>query len=316
MKLRTLISSAIAMSFAAMVMSSISLQAKDPGAPATEQVRMTVSASVEGGKRMPMIEKEDIIVKKGKVRLQVTGWAPAQGDRAGLELFILIDDASASSLGSQLSDLRAFINAQPSTTSVGVGYARNGTVQIVQNFTADHAQAANALRLPLGSSGAFGSPYLSVVDLMKRWSGSQNRREIVMVTDGIDRAGRGRNALLNPDVDRAADVAQRTGTIIHTMYTPGVGHWRRNFWQGTYGQNGLAKLSSATSGESFFLGLQAPVSFQPYLDQLQTILDNQFLLSFTVKPEKKAGFQSVSISTEVAGVDLNAADAVWVPAAK
>jgi len=154
------------------------------------------------------------------------------------------------------------------------------------------------------------------MNLMKRWSDSNNRREVLLVTDGIDRAGRGRNALLNPDVDRAADVAQRTGTIIHTMYTPGVGHWRRNFWQGTYGQNGLAKLSSATGGESFFLGLQPPVSFQPYLDQLQTILDNQFLLSFTVKPEKKASFQSVSISTEIAGVDLNAADAVWVPAAK
>jgi hypothetical protein len=316
MKFRTLISSAITMSFAVMVVSAISLQGKDPGTPATAPVRMTVTASVDNGKRMPVIEKEDVILKKGKDRLQVTEWVPAQGDRAGLELFILIDDASASSLGSQLDDLRTFLNAQPSTTSVGIGYARNGTVQIVQNLTAEHAQAASALRLPLGSSGAFGSPYLSAIDLMKRWSDSQNRREIILVTDGIDRAGRERNALLNPDVDRAADAAQRTGTIIHTIYTPGVGHWRRNFWQGTYGQNGLAKLSGATGGESFFLGLQAPVSFQPYLDQLQTILDNQFLLSFTVKPEKKAGFQTVSISTEIAGVDFNAGDQVWVPAAK
>src|ERR1700735_4597302 len=99
MKFRMLMRSAITMSFAAMVMFSISLQAKDPGAPATVPVRMTVTASVDDGKRMPVLEKEDIILKKGKDRLQVTGWVPAQGDRAGLELFILIDDASASSLG-------------------------------------------------------------------------------------------------------------------------------------------------------------------------------------------------------------------------
>ena len=38
--------------------------------------------------------------------------------------------ATDTSLGSQLDDVRGFINAQPATTSVGVGYTRNGTVQI------------------------------------------------------------------------------------------------------------------------------------------------------------------------------------------
>ena len=68
---------------------------------------------------------------------------------------------------------------------------RNATVQIVQDFTNDHTAAAKALRLPVGSTGAYGSPYLSVIDLMKRWPEHPNRREIVMVTDGIDRARRG-----------------------------------------------------------------------------------------------------------------------------
>src|SRR5580698_6357072 len=80
------------------------------------QVRMTVTANVDKGKRAPQIEKADVSVKQGKEALQVTEWVPAQGDRAGLELFFLIDDASAWNLGSQLEDLRTFINAQPSTT--------------------------------------------------------------------------------------------------------------------------------------------------------------------------------------------------------
>jgi hypothetical protein len=268
---------------------------------------------------MPEINQQDVFVKQGKERLRVTEWFPAQGDRAGLDLFILIDDASDARLGSHLEDLRTFINAQPSTTSVGVGYMRNATVQIVQDFTTDHAAAAKALRLPLGSAGAYGSPYLSVIDLMTRWPANQNRREVVMVTDGIDRARRGmfwRGLNVNPDVDSASDVAMRTGTIIHTIYAPGVGRLYRNYWEATNGQLGIAKLSDVTGGESFFLGLQSPVSFAPYLDQLQKILDNQYLLSFSAKPDKKAGLQYVTLSTEVAGVEFAAADAIWVPAAK
>ncbi len=248
--------------------------------------------------------------------LQVTDWLPAKGDRAALELFILIDDASDASLGTHLNELRAFIDAQPSTTAVGVGYMRNARVQIVQDFTTDHSLASKAIRLPMGSVGAYGSPYLSVIDLMKRWPASSTRHEVVIVTDGIDRARRGRNALLNPDVDTAISVAQRTGTMVHTIYAPGVGRSHRNYWEATSGQNGIAKLSDETGGESFFLGLQNAVSFQPYLDELKKILDNQYLLTVSAKPGNKAGLQYLNLSTEVPGVELNAADAVWVPAAK
>ncbi len=282
-------------------------------------VKMTVTASVASGKRMPEIKQQDLVVKQGSERLQVTQWAPARGDRAGLDLFILIDDVSnATSLGSQLEDLRTFINAQASTTSIGVAYMSNTMVQVVQDLTTDHAQAAKALRLPMESAGAFGSPYLSLIDIMKRWPEHPNRREVLMVTDGIDRARGGPRFRLgiNPDVNSAIDVAQRTGTIIHTIYTPGVGRLARNFWEVTRGQNGIAQLSEETGGESFFLGIQAPVSFKPYFDQLQDILDNQYLLGFSAKPGNKAGLQYVNIDTEVAGVELGAADAVWVPSAK
>ncbi len=307
-----------ALTMVAMVTSIVPLNAQE-ASTATVPVKMTVTANVASDKRMPEINQQDVFVKQGKERLRVTEWFPAQGDRAGLDLFILIDDASDARLGSHLENLRTFINAQPSTTSVGVGYMRNATVQIVQDFTTDHAAAAKALRLPLGSAGAYGSPYLSVIDLMTRWPANQNRREVVMVTDGIDRARRGmfwRGLNVNPDVDSASDVAMRTGTIIHTIYAPGVGRLYRNYWEATNGQLGIAKLSDVTGGESFFLGLQSPVSFAPYLDQLQKILDNQYLLSFSAKPDKKAGLQFVTLSTEVAGVEFAAADAIWVPAAK
>src|SRR5271155_862904 len=192
-------------------------EAKTTVPEGTVPVQMTVTASVSGDRSMPEITPEDVFVKRGKERLHLLEWVPAKGDRAGLELFILIDDASDTSLGSHLGELRAFINSQPPTTAVGVGYMRNATIQVVQDPTTDHEAAAKSLRLPFGSVGAYGSPYLSVIDLMKRWPESQNRREVVMITDGIDRARRGRNALMNPDVDSAIGVAQREGIMIHTI---------------------------------------------------------------------------------------------------
>ncbi len=104
--------------------------------------------------------------------------------------------------------------------------------------------------------------------------------------------------------------------MIHTIYVPGSGHWHRNFWEATNGENGLAKLSDKTGGESFFLSTQSPVSFTPWLDQLQKALDNQYLLTFSATPEKKAGLQYINVSTELAGVDFDTAEAVWVPAVK
>jgi hypothetical protein len=108
----------------------------------------------------------------------------------------------------------------------------------------------------------------------------------------------------------------RTGTIIHTIYVPGTGRLGRNYWEATNGQMGISKLSDITGGESFFLGLQSPVSLKPYLDDLQKVLDHRYWLSFSAKPGSKAGLQDVTLSTEVAGVEFSAPNAVWVPAAK
>ncbi|MGD0164382.1 MAG: hypothetical protein ABSB39_18070 [Candidatus Sulfotelmatobacter sp.] len=301
------------------VLSLLPLQAQDGSSTSTSPVQMTVTVRVLGkNKRMPEVNREDIIVRQGKDRLLVTGWTPLSGDSSPLDLFVLIDDAAWSSVSSQFGDLREFIYSLPRTTSVGVGYMRNGTVRVAQDLTTDHRQATNALRIPLGSPGVYGSPYLSVIDLMKRWPENSNRREIVMITDGVDRLhgyphSRGL-APMSPDVSSASTVAQRTGTIIHSIYTRGVGWRGSNFWQVTNGQNAMAKLADETGGESFFLGVGEPVSFRPYLDRLQTSLDNRYRLEFNAVPGKKPGLQNVKLTTEVAGVELDSADSVWVAA--
>jgi hypothetical protein len=252
------------------------------------------------------------MVYQGHDRAKVTDWLSLQGEHAGLQLFILIDDAANTSLGSQLEDIRQFIHAQPSSTAIGVAYMRNGTADILQNLTNDHPQAAKALRLPLGDAGAAGSPYFSLVDLIKRWPESPVRREILMVSDGIDRFGG--SGPSNPYVDSAIEDAQRAGVIIFTIYTPGTGHYGHSFWRLNWGQNYLSQVSDETGGESYYLGFGAPVSLAPYLDDLTHRLTRQYLLTLLAKPERKAGFQQVKLRTEVPNAELVAADRVYVPA--
>ena len=86
---------------------------------------------------------------------------------------------------------------------------QHGVAQIVQNLTSDHTQAAKASRLPLGTPGVDASPYFSFDDLIKRWPESNSRREVLIVSDGIDR--------FLVDCTR---VAIRLGGTVGELYAP------------------------------------------------------------------------------------------------
>ena len=277
-------------------------------------VQTIVTVEPRHGSNVPEIKREDVLVFEGKDRDPVTDWVPLQGDRADLEFFVLLDDSSSVSLGSQLDDIRGFINSQPSTTKVGIAYMQNGIARIAQNLTSDHAQAAKALRLPMGEAGANASPYFSLSDLVKKWPESKARREVLMVTDGIDRYY-GEPDYNDPYLQAAIDDTQRAGILVYAIYNPGVGHFGHSYWQNYWGQLYLSRLSDETGAEAYYIGFTgAPVSFSPYLDEINHRLGHQYLLGFQAKPQKKAGLQQVKIRTEIQQVDLVAPRRIYVPA--
>jgi hypothetical protein len=277
-------------------------------------VHMVVTVEARHGSDVPVISREDVMVHEGHNRDQVTDWVPAQGDHAGLELFILMDDGSSSSVGNQLDDIRKFINGQPDSAKIGVAYMRNGTAEIAQDLTSDHALAAKALHLPLGIAGGSASPYFSLTDLLKRWPESDSRREVLMASDGIDRYYGGAD-LLDPYLTETIERAQRAGVIVSAIYTPGAGHFGHSYYRTYWGQIYLAKLAEETGGESYYLGLTgSPVAFAPYLNDVANRLNHQYLLSFVAKPEKKAGLRPVKVTTEVSNAEIVAAQNVFVPA--
>ena len=283
-------------------------------APSTQvAARMVVTAVASKGSDVPTISRDDVMVREGKDRDNVLDWVAATGDRAGLEFFLMIDDSAGDNVGSQLDDMRKFILAQPATTKVGVAYMQNGTAQVLQDPTIDHQQAAKKLRLPTGIPGVNASPYFSLSDLIKRWPSSPNRREVLMITSGVDSYWS--DGPQDPYVDSAISDAQRAGVIVFSIYNPGAGHFGQSYYRGWYGQLFLSELSERTGGESYYSNFSGPaVSFSPYLNKLADRLLHQYWLAFAPKPRKKDGLQPVKVMTEVPNAELVAADRVWVPA--
>jgi len=298
--------------FAVWVWGCEGLSAQATPAASGVPAHMVVTVEPHHGSDVPTVNREDVMVYEGKDRDRVTEWIPAQGERAELEFFILLDDGSDSSLGQQLQDLRKFIEGQPASTKIGIAYMQNGNAKVEQNLTSDHAQAAKALRLPMGAGGANGSPYFSLSDLIKRWPESRARREVLMISDGIDRYY-GTGDASDPYVDEAIGSAQRAGILVSAIYSPGVGHFGHSYWQTYWGQLYLAQVADRTGGESYYIGFNGPpVSVAPYMEDLTRRLSHQYLLTFLAKPPKKGGLQPVKLKTEVSNVDLVSADRVYV----
>lgn len=310
------------------------------------QVHVVITdEALQADKELPLLQREDVKVKQGKNLRKVTQLVPARGDNAALQLMILIDDTLHTALGSNLNEIKEFISAQAPTTIIAVGYMSNAGVDVVQNFTADHDLAAKAVRLPRGSLSSMDSPYLSLISLVKGWPQQNVRREVLMVSDGIDRLRgerpelsrlgpdygavyhrpnygpgfRSRNTLeyqsmptISVDAPSASEASQRYNVLVYPLYATGVGHAARSSWDRQLGLSGLSQVADETGGECFSLGTSQLVSFKPYLENFQRMLSNQYYVVFLAPPGKKPGFQRVNIQTELSNSELEAPDNVWV----
>ena len=273
-------------------------------------VQAIVTTEARHGKEVPPVTQSDVRVTSGKDPLTVIGWTPAQ--EAPLQILLLMDDSLNTNIGTQLGDLKRFITGLPPGAQVGVGYMHNGTTEFLQPFTPDHTLAATKLRLPMGYPGAEASPYFSLIDLFKRWQPLAGRREILMISDGIDRyGGYGPD---NPYVIEAIAGAQRGGVTISSIYWGGVGHYGHSYFRFNWGQNYLSEIADATGGEAYWQGFGNPVSFAPYLEDFTERLNHQYLLTFQPKPRSKAGLEPIRIRTELKDVELVGPAQVFVPA--
>ena len=270
--------------------------------------------------------KDNIAPAPAQIKLEVnshktpvTSFAALQPAQA--QVALLIDDGLSRSAGIQLNDLREFVSSLPPGMEVLVGYMSNGTVRVEMPFTADHAAAAEKIRLPFGISGVSASPYFCLSEFVKHWpgeAGEENRgprgkaRFVMMITNGVDPYN-GSVSILNqnsPYVQTAAADAQRAGVTVSAVYYRDAGI--RGGAASFSGQSYLQQLADATGGRSYYQGSLTPVSLLPYLKQFTHDLSEIFVATFGADGSKAGRDRLVQlkISTKQSGVKLHAAEAV------
>jgi hypothetical protein len=285
-----------------------------PNTSSDVPVKMVVTVRARHGEEVPVVSKADLQVYQRNTQDAIASWVPLQGDRAGLQLFILIDDSARDNLALQYRSIDKFIDEQPASTSIGIGYMHNGMVTVSQELTADHALAQKGLRLPIGSAAGAPSPYLALSDLMKKWPATSDRREILMFTSGSDILGGGFSSdpFNNPYLDEAVNRAQRGGFIIYSIYTPTAGGGGGRGFRTTFSQTGLDILSQRTGGQTYYLGFGAPVDITSYLADVSYDLKHQYELTFLAKGANKPSLEPVKVKTEMPNTGLRHAENGYV----
>ncbi len=279
----------------------------------SQQVGGSAVVTVEPGKEMPgSITQSELHLKLDGKESEVTGFRPLRDPESKVELVVFVDDGARGSLGTQMKDIEKFIQGQRPGTKVGVAYMLNGRAAFAQPFTTDLNAAAHGVHLPMaGGEGASSSPYFCLSDLAKNWpsNDAHARREVVMVSDGVDYYER-RYDPEDPYVQAAMNDAVRAHLVVYTIYWRSQGLFDNSAYAAYDGQNLLTEVSAATGGKSYWEGMGNPVSFDPYFKDIDQRLDNQYELDFMTAGSKPA-IESLKLAVS-ARAKLDAPQEVYV----
>ncbi len=274
------------------------------------QAVVTVLPKVDG--QLPAsVTQQDLAVKVNGKNAKVTHWAPIEAPDNQIELVLLIDSGARGSLGRQMEDIEQFIGSLAPNVEAGIAYMENGQAVFAAPLSSNHAQILRNLHLPGGGMGSSSSPYFCLSSLAKNWPGQNPaaRREVLMVTDGVDPYERD----LDPDdpyVDTAIKDATRARLIVYSIYWVNQGRADSTATANNTGQSLLEVVSQATGGKSFWQGMGNPVSFQPYFEELSRRFRNQYELEFTSEQQGKPGVEEMRLKLHAPGTEIDAPEKV------
>jgi len=226
------------------------------------------------------------------------------GTSTPITLAVLIQEDLVPSVGNEIKDLADFIRQMPKGSRVMVGYLRTGSLQVKLRFTTDLEKAASSLRPPTGfASSSPYNPYVEVIEALRRFDGQPlGRRAILLVSDGLDisRGVDSSSPTQSVDLQRAVNESQRRGVAIYGFYAPTIVA-AANPALVSNAQSSLLRLSDETGGLAFFQGTGPPVSFRPFIRELDTSLQNQAALTF-LSTHLSKGFHKIEVKSSTPGV--------------
>ena len=275
-------------------------------------VPVIVTVYPKSGELATTVPVSAVQAKVGGKTSEITDWHPFRGTKTDLQLLLLIDDSARSSLGQHIGELRQFLLNQPPTTEVAVAYMQNSGARLTTPFTADHKAAADTLRLPLSVPGGNGSPYFVLSDVVKKWQKPEGvRREVVMISDGIDRYSGLRFDPSNPYVRKTTTDCLIAGVVVYSIYFHDAGLAGRTFAGTDSGQNYLLQMTQATGGQSFYQGFSNPVNFTPFLNEINKRLGNQYELGLQPPIERK-GLENLKVQVSAPNTKVEAPQQIFL----
>jgi hypothetical protein len=243
------------------------------------------------------IPQQALQLKVNGKQSEVTRLTPLRDPQSKVEIVLLIDDGARSSLGTQMNDIAKFIQNQQPDVKIALAYMMNGRAALTGPMTTDHAAVASQLHLPMvGMPGESASPYFCLSDLAKNWPShdASARREVVMVTDGVDYYDP-RYDPEDPYVLSAIQDSVRAHLIVYSIYWRSQGRFDRTMYANNAGQNLLLEVTEATGGNSYWEGFGNPVDLGPYFADIDRRLENQYELDFIAPIGSKPQMESLKL---------------------
>jgi len=258
----------------------------------------------------PALTRDDLTVTQEYEPLPITKLIPLRGDRAALEMFILVDNCSDCEPGTKVDELHKFITSQPPTTTIGVAYIQNGRLEIAEKPTTDRDRAIKALNAPTGSKRA--NPFNALADLIKGWPQNSSRHVVLMISNGIDPAAG--DQIQDQSAEGALEAAQLAGVTVYAIYHPSADYASADYAKLYNGQILLAHVGYETGGEAYFTSFGPMRSIAPFLADIADHLVNQYVLEFLARPGEASGtLQDVRVKCNLP-VEIMVPGRVLVPA--
>lgn len=274
---------------------------RGPGRPVT----IPLTIRVNPDESIPELQNIDLTVSEDgepQTILSIRGI----GTNSPITLAVLIQDDVVSTVSNEIKPMAEFIRKLPKGSRVMVGYLRTGSLQVKQKFTSDLEKAAKALRPPTGfaNSGPY-NPYVEVIEALRKFEAQPlGRRAILLVSDGLDisRGVDSSSPTQSVDLQRAVNESQRRSVAVYGFYAPTTATANNILLAGN-AQSSLLRLANETGGIAFFQGTGAPVSFDPFLRELDISLQKQAALTF-LSTHLDKGFHKIEVKSATPGVRI------------
>ena len=260
---------------------------------------VTILPSAKNG-TVSQVPAQSLKLKVNGKDSSVTNFTPLEESNSPVELVLLIDGGSRTSLGSEFNEIQNFVKEMPPNSKMAIAYMDSGQAAFASPLSSNAADVLKGLHLSTGFPGSNASPYFCLSDLAKKWPSHDRtaRREVLMITDGVDNYER-RYDPEDPYVATAINDSVRAGLVVYSIYWKDMGRANNTWYENNAGQNLLLLVTQATGGNSYWEGLGNPVSLQPFLQDLRRRLNHQYELTFTAPSNGKPEVETLKVDLKV-----------------